>query len=147
MSQLEKDTALAIELQQQLDTQEIPYAVEPRLDCPHLPITTKEQSVFLDQPCQQCNDETENWQCLTCNIVLCSRYRQAHMQAHVGSSRHPVCLSYSDLSFWCFDCDSYVTHPVLDDIKHTAYIAKFHQEPPKFTTRIVQEQGQSSSSS
>ncbi|KAI8341704.1 hypothetical protein BC941DRAFT_499263 [Chlamydoabsidia padenii] len=80
--------------------------------------------------------------------ILMDRYRQAHMVDHVEHSDHFVCLSYSDLSVWCFACDSYVTHQTLDDLKHRAYVAKFNEEPPTLiNTQMVREQDQPSSSS
>lgn len=110
--QNDNDAALALELQKELDEQDSCFAVEPITNCPHLPTSTTSHPVHIHQHCQACDDTIENWQCLTCDTVLCSRYRQAHMQDHVKDSGHFVCLSYADLSVWCFACDSYVTHQV-----------------------------------
>ncbi|CAO3626461.1 unnamed protein product [Cunninghamella blakesleeana] len=113
MAQEEKDKEIALQIQQQLEEEDntIGFAVEPILDCPHIPTTIYKQ-VNIKQPCQVCKDDKENWLCTSCGIVLCSRYRQAHMQEHVEKTNHFVCLSYSDLSLWCFKCDSYIMHEV-----------------------------------
>ncbi|ORZ25841.1 hypothetical protein BCR42DRAFT_401033 [Absidia repens] len=141
MTQQDADAALALELQQNIG-----FAVEPITNCPHLPASTANHQVHINQPCKDCGDSVENWQCLTCDTILCSRYRQGHMKEHVENSGHCVCLSYADLSVWCFNCNSYVTHQVLEDLKHKAYVAKFNQEPPMLTTQVsdLQDQGCSS---
>jgi histone deacetylase 6 len=36
-------------------------------------------------------------------------------------------MSFSDLSTWCYACDSYVENPVLREIKSSAYKAKFNE--------------------
>lgn len=42
---------------------------------------------------------------------------------------HEVCLSYSDLSFWCYACDSYVTTDALAAIRKVFEKAKFGAGP------------------
>ena len=41
------------------------------------------------------------------------------MFAHFGNTKHPIVLSFSDLSYWCFICDSYV---VSEKLNHHALI-------------------------
>lgn len=36
----------------------------------------------------------------------------------------PICFSFADFSYWCFACDSYVEHPLLDHTKFF-YLQKF----------------------
>ncbi len=55
----------------------------------------------------------ENWVCLTCGAVGCSYYVKQHMKAHHEETKHPITLSFSDLSFWCYECDSYIKSHVL----------------------------------
>jgi len=31
------------------------------------------------------------------------------MAEHFDKTKHPLCVSYSDFSFWCYECDSYIT--------------------------------------
>jgi uncharacterized UBP type Zn finger protein len=96
----------------QQEQKQIGFAVEPITDCPHIPSSiVKGESYFT--PCQACQDTKENWQCLSCNSVYCSRYCQGHMKQHVTENpNHSVCVSYSDLSVWCYICDNYITHKV-----------------------------------
>ena len=37
-------------------------------------------------------------------------------------------MSFSDLSVWCFDCDSYVDNQVLYKVKNLAHKDKFNGE-------------------
>jgi hypothetical protein len=60
-----------------------------------------------------------------------SRYVQSHGLAHFHSARHPLALSYSDLSTWCHLCNEYVEHPAaLRAFKTAAYVSKFGVLPP-----------------
>jgi len=52
----------------------------------------------------------ENWICLTCSSVFCGRYNRKHMLLHHKHSGHPLCLSFQDLSIWCYSCIQYVDH-------------------------------------
>ncbi|CAO3651971.1 unnamed protein product [Mucor hiemalis] len=109
----------------------IGFAVEPITNCPHIPPYTVEEIDYIHTPCQTCQDKVENWHCLFCKSVQCSRYRQGHMKEHVEESQHCVCISFSDLSVWCFQCDNYITHKDLEPIKYKLYVSKFGQEPPR----------------
>ena len=35
------------------------------------------------------------------------------MLEHNKQTKHPIVLSLSDLSFWCYDCGSYITNQYL----------------------------------
>lgn len=139
-------------LREQYGVEDVGFAVQPITDCPHVPQQISKQ-VFIKDPCARCDESVENWQCLTCNIILCSRYRNSHMLKHFEQeSDHSVCLSFSDLSVWCFSCNEYVANEVkkvvqivavlilsktfankkaLEDIKLAAYRAKFGEDPPQ----------------
>ncbi|KAI9278263.1 hypothetical protein BDA99DRAFT_491673 [Phascolomyces articulosus] len=148
MTDTNDDIKLAQALQEQFDRPDFGFAVEPITTCPHIPNSIATQ-VFIDTPCQSCNEPKENWQCLTCDhTVLCSRYRNGHMLDHFEKNKdHAVCLSYSDLSVWCFVCENYIVNEALDNLKHAAYMAKFGEEPPQASTLVVQDnQGAGSSS-
>lgn len=75
----------------------------------HPPPTAAASSAahFVDVGCQDCGDRAENWLCLGCGVVLCSRFVNSHMQAHCHPSSsstpqsHCLSLSLSDLSCWC----------------------------------------------
>ncbi|KAM5290542.1 protein deacetylase HDAC6 isoform 2-T6 [Glossophaga mutica] len=108
------------------------YAVTPLLWCPHLvavcPIP--EKGLDVTQPCQECGALQENWACLSCYEVYCSRYVNAHMLQHHESSGHPLVLSYVDLSTWCYRCQAYVHHQALLDVKNIAHQNKFGEDIP-----------------
>jgi len=95
------------------------FAVEPKYDCEHINHLTIDESLFSDEKlsgyfsshCEKCEEERENWVCLSCARILCSRYVNGHMKEHFmesGQQQHSVAISLLDLSLWCFICDSYV---------------------------------------
>ncbi len=89
---------------------------------------------LLAAPCSECGDCRENWVNVADGKVLCSRYVSGHMLDHVMAAKasaaaagtggvdgtgtgteaavNPcVAISFSDLSVWCFECDSYCSSP------------------------------------
>ena len=44
--------------------------------------------------------------------IHCSRYVNQHMVQHNEESHHPLALSFSDLSVWCYSCDDYIHNEV-----------------------------------
>ncbi|VDK80905.1 unnamed protein product [Dibothriocephalus latus] len=44
--------------------------------------------------------------------VCCGRYARGHMLEHFSATRHPIVLSFADLSAWCYICNSYVHNEV-----------------------------------
>lgn len=46
------------------------------------------------------------------------------MVAHFNDKKHPICFSFADFSFWCYECDSYVEHELLNHTKFF-YLQKF----------------------
>ncbi|KAM4737526.1 histone deacetylase 6 isoform 2-T3 [Anableps anableps] len=111
------------------------YVVDPLPWCPHLdavkPLPPSGIDVF--QPCSDCGSDAENWICLTCYQVCCGRYVNEHMVTHGAVLEHPVVLSFSDLSVWCYLCESYVHHQVLFEAKNAAHFAKFGEEVPPWS--------------
>ena len=103
------------------------HAVVPKKDCPHCTednIAPKES--FADcnvfSKCNECPNEKENWLCLKpgCKTVACSRYVHSHMVKHQGEHpdhSHPIVFSFADFSYWCYACDSYVEHVLLQQAK------------------------------
>ncbi|XP_039074207.1 histone deacetylase 6 isoform X1 [Hyaena hyaena] len=108
------------------------YAVTPLPWCPHLvavcPIP--ESGLDVTQPCQDCGALQENWVCLSCYQVYCGRYISAHMLQHHEGSGHPLVLSYVDLSTWCYNCEAYVHHQALLEVKNIAHQNKFGVDMP-----------------
>ena len=111
------------------------YAVEPKRDCPHVldensVTTTSGESLHqmcknvCTRSCGNCSEKSENWMCLKCGDVFCSRYINSHMADHCDQTQendHCIVVSFSDLSFWCYKCDSYIEHPVLRTVRTVVY--------------------------
>ncbi|KAL8195254.1 hypothetical protein R6Q57_025657 [Mikania cordata] len=124
--------------------------VEARTHCDHLEILSSDliHIPAPDTPCNRCHHPAENWLCLSCKDVLCSRFINKHMLEHYQQHNHSLALSYSDLSVWCFSCNSYLdaqVMPLLRPVYDTAYILKFGEAPP-FRTIGFLELGDGSSS-
>ena len=47
-----------------------------------------------------------------CFQVFCGRYVNEHMVVHGLVAEHPVVLSFSDLSVWCYRCEAYLHNKV-----------------------------------
>ncbi|CAH9073577.1 unnamed protein product [Cuscuta epithymum] len=55
------------------------------------------------------------------------------MVEHHQRTNHPIALSFSDLSVWCFSCDAYLDVPAIPALRiahMTAYVLKFGEAPP-----------------
>ncbi|XP_012923677.1 histone deacetylase 6 isoform X2 [Heterocephalus glaber] len=127
------DSQLTQGFQDLADTnQDILHAVTPLLWCPHLVAVRPMSAANLDvtQPCKDCGTLQENWLCLSCYQVYCSRYVNAHMVRHHEVSGHPLVLSYIDLSTWCYPCQAYVHHQDLLDVKNITHQKKFGEDMP-----------------
>ncbi|XP_013363619.1 PREDICTED: histone deacetylase 6 isoform X2 [Chinchilla lanigera] len=127
------DSKLTQEFQDLAETnQGLFYAVTALPWCPHLVAVHPTPAASLDvtQPCEDCGALQENWLCLSCYQVYCSRYVNAHMVRHHEASGHPLVLSYVDLSTWCYPCQAYVHHQDLLDVKNITYQKKFGEDMP-----------------
>ena len=94
-------------------------------------------------PVRRCTG-TENWLCLTCGVIRCSRYVHGHALQHWQESTtttnsgpspgHCLAVSLSDLSVWCHACQAYVlVHassppPQLQTIVQTLEARKFSSD-------------------
>ncbi|KAI8906231.1 hypothetical protein DFJ77DRAFT_478067 [Powellomyces hirtus] len=107
------------------------FAVTPRTDCPHVPGTVRADAVDITSPCSACGDSNENWRCVECQGIFCSRYVQGHMQAHYDQARHPVAVSYTDLSSWCYECSDYIDSPILHPLRSAIHEQKFGHPMPR----------------
>ena len=102
------------------------YAVQPLPTCPHVreigKINPDELEIDVRAKCAVCEHTPENWLCLHCFKVLCSRYVNKHMVDHFQETNHCLTLSYSDLSVWCYGCDNYINsrnvdlHPYVSEL-------------------------------
>lgn len=99
----------------------------------------------------------ENWICLDCGVVRCSRYVNGHAlehykytsstvactpcdlekktssnnmkgEAEISTEGHCLAVSLADLSVWCYECESYVIHDTLDPIVKKLQDLKFGSE-------------------
>lgn len=120
--------------------------VIPLAWCPHLQeikdFNTNEEDLAktkLDSPCASCKHVGENWLCLTCSAVLCSRYVNEHMLFHSLETEHRMCLSFSDLSVWCYSCESYVDNDQLYHVKNHFHVEKFNEQMPRVISSTVVE--------
>ncbi|XP_014676290.1 PREDICTED: histone deacetylase 6-like [Priapulus caudatus] len=119
-------------LDEDLADQDRMFAVVPKSWCPHLECVEAPPGGSIDvaQPCATCGDTKENWICLTCYKVFCGRMIRGHMVDHGSDAGHPLTLSFSDLSAWCYPCDAYVHHAALVPPKRAAHVAKFGVDLP-----------------
>jgi hypothetical protein len=75
-----------------------------------------------------CDSRHENWWCLTCGGVFCSRYVNGHGVKHFELTGHPVACSLVDLSVWCHECRDYIDaghFPILRSIVQQLQTVKF----------------------
>ena len=98
--------------------------VIPKQTCEHLGTVhlIEESNLLVNNQCIDCDGATENWLCLSCGEVHCSRYVNNHGEEHwlftlltdehenVG---HCLTISLQDLSVWCYPCKSYIMNARL----------------------------------
>mmetsp|Transcript_26935 Transcript_26935/g.69256 ORF Transcript_26935/g.69256 Transcript_26935/m.69256 type:complete len:154 (-) Transcript_26935:1514-1975(-) len=103
------------------------FGVVPKEDCPHLTTDNisapplmgrreEEEEGALSLACAECGDDSESWFCLSCWASNCSRYKQGHSLSHFENVKHPIAVSYSDLSVWCYECESYIKGDVSEGL-------------------------------
>ena len=137
-------------------TYEIPgvgYAVAPKTDCPHfddlnhfdMPSDRNALKQLLsglkNAPCKHCQDTSENWFCLKCHDVACSRYKNGHMADHNAETHHSLALSLADLSLYCYECDAYVENrEKTRSIMRELHFVKFDEYPSGYDGSISAEE-------
>merc|ERR1711874_425268 len=92
------------------------FAVYPLPWYPHLDSLSSSvwpETLRVSEPCVDCGDRSENWVCLHCSTILCSRYVNGHGLKHSNTTDHCMALSFSDLSVWCYTCDNYIDNEKL----------------------------------
>ncbi|KDR24372.1 Histone deacetylase 6 [Zootermopsis nevadensis] len=108
------------------------FAVVPMRSCPHLvrvqPVP--ECGIDYNSPCAECRSVQENWVCLVCYTVHCGRYISEHMMLHGQETSHPLTLSFSDLSVWCYGCEAYIDNQILYAAKNAVHRSKFGEDMP-----------------
>ena len=117
--------------------------VMPLSWCPHLDtITSEPVPTNIDvrkEGCEECGHVGENWICLICLTIHCSRYVKEHMLIHGTEKEHSVTLSFSDISVWCYTCNDYIDNPKLYPFKNAVHKSKFGEEMPKTSTENAVE--------
>ncbi|XP_012219597.1 histone deacetylase 6 isoform X2 [Linepithema humile] len=108
------------------------FAVMPLRDCPHLFTVNEVPSGGIDvtAPCMECVSTAENWICLQCYTVHCARNVNQHAMQHAEECEHPITLSFSDISVWCYGCEAYIDNPRLYAARNAAHQSKFNEELP-----------------
>ena len=105
--------------------------------------------------CSACPNTRENWLCLKCHVVFCGRFAEGHMVRHFEETGHALAAGLDDISFWCYQCESYIYHrtvPKLYDAYHKLTVLKFHEPPvdgplPSADPQAIVSSSASSSSS
>lgn len=74
----------------------------------------------------------ENWLCLKCGAVRCSRYINGHCRDHWEITKaksndygHCIAVSLEDLSVWCYECSAYLDDSSLKPILKSLEDKKF----------------------
>lgn len=108
------------------------FAVIPLRDCPHLDTVRDLPASGIDVhvPCQECGSTAENWICLQCYTVHCARNVNQHAVEHEQVSHHPMTLSFTDLSVWCYGCEAYIDNPRLYAARNAVHRSKFNEDLP-----------------
>ncbi|XP_069687064.1 histone deacetylase 6 isoform X1 [Periplaneta americana] len=108
------------------------FAVVPLRSCPHLSSVQPVPNCGIDHkgPCIECGSTQENWVCLVCYTIHCGRYINEHMMIHGYEVSHPLTLSFSDLSVWCYVCEAYIDNQVLYSAKNAVHRSKFGEDLP-----------------
>nr|KJB32276.1 hypothetical protein B456_005G232800 [Gossypium raimondii] len=70
--------------------------VEAKTHCDHLPSLSSDLThiPIPSTPCSRCQHPSENWLCLSCKVVLCSRFVNKHMLEHYQQTTHSIALSF-----------------------------------------------------
>ena len=129
-----------VDINQQLASLLGGFCVYPLSWCPHMESLPDKfpETVNVKEECGECRDASENWMCLNCNDILCSRYVRSHSLAHSSETGHSLALSFSDLSVWCYACDNYIDNPKFYDVKNAAHRDKFGEEMIKLNTMTME---------
>ncbi|KAI8619786.1 DHS-like NAD/FAD-binding domain-containing protein [Chytriomyces sp. MP71] len=132
------------------------FAVYPKSDCGHVQeyveaslVNAFASIVVKHSACRECRDESENWICLKCAYVGCSRYVASHMLNHNTASDHAVALSLADLSAFCYMCNDYIIDERLApflDLVHRQKFGESHSLAVSLCKRQQEAEAQASSS-
>jgi NAD-dependent deacetylase sirtuin 2 len=98
------------------------------------PVRLKGEDVDDEGPPESC-PIGENWLCLECGKVRCSRYVNKHGLTHWEDTKtdenphgHCIAVSLADLSVWCHLCSAYLKHPALQPLVQQLEQMKFSDD-------------------
>lgn len=57
---------------------------------------------------QEVNKLRDNWICLQCGQIFCSRYVNQHAKNHWEATKHNVTISLNTSACYCYECDEFV---------------------------------------
>jgi len=110
------------------------HSIIPLENCEHVSEFVKNtdgiSEAFRNNSCKGCNDKSENWYCLTCGDVFCSRYVSGHGVDHYEKTGHAILMSFSDLSTWCYLCDYYIADVAIRPALYLLHLSKFKVPHP-----------------
>lgn len=66
--------------------------------------------------CETCGTTSELWACGACGKSFCGRYQNACAKKHASESAHDVCVSWDDMSCWCYACETYVDPSSFENV-------------------------------
>ena len=111
--------------------------------CPHLESIGQPEEFMtrldLNAKCEECHNVQENWICLVCFSVHCSRYVNEHMLMHGLEKEHVMTLSFSDISVWCYACNDYLDNEDLYPFQNEVHKRKFKGDEMPKRNKIVME--------
>ena len=90
------------------------------MECDHLDkVCVKDQMpdcrVGSAPVCAECSASSSVWMCLSCGVLSCGRYVNAHALQHKEKTKtHSVCIETKELSVYCYDCDEFVINDTAD---------------------------------
>jgi len=114
------------------------HSIVPLETCPHVDEFVHSSDGisegFRSNSCFKCNDKTENWYCLKCGQVFCSRYVNSHGVNHYDETGHAILMSFTDLSTWCYLCDYYINDVAIKPALYLLHMTKFKVPHPSDTS-------------
>jgi len=105
------------------------HAIQAKRDCPHL-VTNFDTNYEFNRidytaPCKTCGNVADNSVCLKCFEVHCNQGGKGHMTEHENKVHHKIILKFSDVSVWCYGCNSSLSHISLDHVLNSIHKKKF----------------------
>ena len=70
--------------------------------------------------CSVCKASDSIWVCVSCGVLSCGRYVNAHALKHKEKTKtHSVCIETKELTVFCYDCDEFVINDTPDRLIET----------------------------